>query len=74
MPDELVEDLDEFADDHGYTGRSEVVRESARNLLGEFEEERLKDQQLAGVVTVLFDYGLSSVEQQLLHLCHEHDS
>jgi len=26
MPDELLERLDQFAEEHGYTGRSEVVR------------------------------------------------
>ena len=26
MPDSLLDRLDEFADEHGYTGRSEVVR------------------------------------------------
>jgi hypothetical protein len=30
MPDELLERIDSFADEHGYTGRSEVVREAAR--------------------------------------------
>ena len=43
MPDELLDRIDEFADGHGYTGRSEVVREAARNLLGEFEDRRLED-------------------------------
>ena len=33
MPDELLERIDEFADEHGYTGRSEVFREAGRNLL-----------------------------------------
>ena len=29
MPEELLERIDDFADDHGYTGRSEVVREAS---------------------------------------------
>jgi CopG family nickel-responsive transcriptional regulator len=73
MPDELLERIDAFADEHGYTGRSEVVREAARNLLGEFEDTQLEDRQLLGVVTVLFNYQSSNVEQRLMHLRHDYD-
>ena len=73
MPDDLSERIDEFADDHGYTGRSEVVREAARNLLSEFEDEKLEDRRLMGVVTVLFDYETTSVEERMMHLRHDHE-
>ncbi len=73
MPDELLERLDQFAEEHGYTGRSEVVREAARNLLGEFEDVRLEDRELMGIVTVLFDYETTSVEQRMMHLRHENE-
>ena len=53
MPEELVDRIDKFAEDHGYTGRSEVLREASRNLLGEFEDRRLEGRELMGVVTVL---------------------
>jgi transcriptional regulator, CopG family len=33
MPEELLDRVDGFADENGYTGRSEVFREAARNLL-----------------------------------------
>ena len=62
MPEELLERIDEFSDEHGYTGRSEVVRDAARDLLGEFEDARLEDRDLMAVVTVLFDYETTSVE------------
>ena len=73
MPDELLNRIDEFADDHGYTGRSEIVREAARNLLGEFEDRRLEDRELLGVVTVLFNYETTSVEERMMHLRHQHE-
>ncbi|RLM81042.1 ribbon-helix-helix protein, CopG family, partial [Halobellus sp. Atlit-38R] len=50
MPEELLERIDRFADEHGYTGRSEVVREASRNLLGEFEDAKLEDRALMAVV------------------------
>jgi CopG family nickel-responsive transcriptional regulator len=74
MPDRLLERLDEFAEEHGYTGRSEAVREASRNLLGEFEDRRLEDRDLLGVVTVLFNYETSNVEQRMMQLRHEHET
>ena len=73
MPEELLERIDQFADDHGYTGRSEVFREASRNLLGEFEDKRLEGRDLMGVVTVLFDYETTSVEEKMMNLRHEHE-
>lgn len=73
MPDELLERLDGFAEEHGYTGRSEVVREAARNLLGEFEDKRLEDRELIAIVTVLFNYETTAVEERMIHLRHEHE-
>jgi len=74
MPEELLERIDEFSEDHGYTGRSEVIREASRNLLGEFEDKRLEDKDLMGVVTVVFDYETTSVEERMMHLRHEHEN
>ena len=73
MPDELLNRLDEFAEEHGYTGRSEVVREASRNLLSEFDDRKLEDRDLMGVVTVLFDYESTDVEHKMMHLRHEYE-
>ncbi|MFB6087121.1 MAG: nickel-responsive transcriptional regulator NikR [Haloarculaceae archaeon] len=73
MPDELEERVDQFAEDHGYTGRSEVVREAVRNLMSEFEDERLEDRELMAIVTVMFDYETTSVEEKMMHLRHDHE-
>lgn len=73
MPEELLNRIDEFADDHGYTGRSEVLREASRNLLGEFEDKRLEERELMGIVTVMFDYETTSVEERMMRLRHEHE-
>jgi CopG family nickel-responsive transcriptional regulator len=73
MPEELLDRIDEFADEHGYTGRSEVLREGARNLLGEFEDKQLEDRQLIGVITVLFDFETTNAEQRMMTLRHEYE-
>ncbi len=72
MPEELLERIDAFAENHGYTGRSEVVRE-ARNLLDEFEDTTLEGRALMGVVTVVFDYETTTVEERTMRLRHDHE-
>ena len=74
MPEDLIARLDAFATEHDYTGRSEVVREAGRALLGEFENERLEQRPLACVVSVLYDFGCRSVERRITRLRHEHES
>ena len=74
MPEELVERLDAFAEDHGYSGRSSVLREAARSLLDEFDDEELTDRYLMAVVTVLFTHESSGVEQQMTDLRHEFEA
>lgn len=74
MPEELLERLDAQAAAHEYTGRSEVVRESTRSLLGEFEDDTLEDRALAGTVSVLYDFGTPRVERRVTELRHEFDT
>lgn len=73
MPDDLVDRIDEFTEEHGYTGRSELLREASRNLLGEFEDKRLENRELMGIVTVVFDYEGTAVEERMMQLRHEHE-
>ena len=73
MPDSLVDRIDEFTEEHGYTGRSEFLREAARDLLGEFEDRKLEDRELMGIVTVVFDYEGTNVEERMMQLRHEHE-
>ncbi|ELY50628.1 CopG family ribbon-helix-helix protein [Natronorubrum bangense] len=73
MPTELIERLDAHAAEHDYTGRSEVVREGARALLTEFDDDRLEDSSLAGVISVFYDFGTRHVERRVTELRHEHN-
>ncbi|MFT4885289.1 MAG: CopG family nickel-responsive transcriptional regulator [Natronomonas sp.] len=73
MPESLLERLDEFAEEHGYTGRSEVVREASRNLLSEFEDKQLEGRELMSTVTVVFDHETSSAEERMMAVRHEHE-
>ena len=46
-PKALLERIDEFADEHGYSGRSEVVREGIHTLLEEFQGRNIDGQKHA---------------------------
>ena len=41
--------------------------------MGEFEDKKLEGRELMGVVTVLFDYETTTVEEKMMHLRHEYE-
>ena len=73
MPEALLERIDEFADVHGYSGRSEVVREGTRTLLEEFQGQGIDGQEQMCTVTVFFEYCQPVVQQRLTGVRHEYD-
>ena len=73
MPEDLVERLDQFAEEHGYSGRSEVIRDASRELLDEFDDQSLEGRQLMATVTVMFDYQTGDVEREMMEIRHEFD-
>lgn len=73
MPDELLEQMDEFADEHGYSGRSELLREAARSLMGELDDSDLKERELVATVTAIFEFENSDVEGEMIDLRHDYD-
>ncbi|EMA37986.1 CopG family ribbon-helix-helix protein [Halococcus hamelinensis] len=73
MTDTLLDRIDGFADEHGYAGRSEVMREAARGLLDEFDDDRLADRELMSTVSALFEYDSPRVETRMRRLRHEYD-
>lgn len=70
LPDDLVEQLDAFAAEHDYKGRSDVVREAVRLLFETVEEVDLEGCELIGLVSVLFRYETTGVEKRLMDLRH----
>ncbi len=71
MPQSLIDRLDEFIEDHGYSGRSEAVREGARGLLSGIDDGYAEGPAIC-VVTVMFDHE-SGAESRLSRLRHRHD-
>ncbi len=71
MPEHLLGDLDAFIETHGYSGRSEAVRDGARQLLGEFDDIE-SDGPVGCVITTVFDHD-SGAEVVLSKLRHAHE-
>lgn len=74
MPEALLEHIDEFANEHGYSGRSEVVREGTRALLEEFQGRNIDGQKHMCTISVVFEYCQPTVQQRLTGVRHEYDA
>jgi len=70
MPQSLLDQLDDFIDDHGYSGRSEAVREGARGLLSDVNVDT--EGTAVCVVSAMFDHD-TGAETSLSALRHRHD-
>ncbi|ELZ49020.1 NikR family transcription regulator [Halorubrum californiense DSM 19288] len=71
MTERLREDLDTFAEEHGYTGRSEVIREACQSLLEEYQEADYEDQRVLATVTAVFGYDEPEIERRMMDIRHE---
>lgn len=71
VPQELLSRIDDFTERHGYSGRSELIRDASRSLIGEFEDKKLEDRELVGTVTVIFED--TGVEKQMIDLRHKYE-
>lgn len=75
MTERLRDDLDVFADEHGYSGRSEVIREACQSLLEEYDKEAVDDdQRVLATVTAVFGYDEPEIERQMMDIRHEFES
>lgn len=74
MPERLRDDLDRFADEHGYGGRSEVIREACRSLLEQYEETDYEGRRVVGTVTAVFGYDDPEIESRMMDIRHEFEA
>ena len=74
MTEQLRDDLDRFAEEHGYTGRSEVIREACHSLLEEYEQTNDDDRPVVGTVTAVFGYDEPEIERRMMDIRHEFEA
>ncbi|MFO8034278.1 MAG: nickel-responsive transcriptional regulator NikR [Candidatus Bipolaricaulota bacterium] len=68
MEEQLVHAFDELCRRKGYTCRSEAIRDLIRR--GLVEQEWEADEEVAGVITLLYDHHRPGLSEQLVHLQH----
>jgi CopG family nickel-responsive transcriptional regulator len=51
-----------------------LIREALQLLFEAVEEQDLQGRELVGLVTVLFQYEMTTIEERLMDLRHEHDA
>lgn len=66
----LFDKLQELVDEHGYTNRSEFVRDLVRTRL--VEEEWEEDAETVGTVTLVYDHHVRNLSERLTETQHHH--
>ena len=74
MTERLRDELDTFADEHGYTGRSEVIREACQSLLEEYRETDDEGRRVLATVTAVFGYDEPEIERRMMDIRHEFEA
>jgi CopG family nickel-responsive transcriptional regulator len=74
MTERLRDDLDTFAEEHGYSGRSEVIREACQSLLEEYRETDYEDRRVLATVTAVFGYDEPGIERRMMDIRHEFEA
>jgi CopG family nickel-responsive transcriptional regulator len=74
MTEQLRDDLDGFAADHGYSGRSEVIRDACQLLLEEHQATDYEGRRVLGTVTAVFGYDAPTVERRMMDIRHEFEA
>ncbi len=74
MPERLRDHLDTFAEEHGYTGRSEVIREACQSLLEEYQKMDEEDRRVLATVTAVFGYDEPEIERRMMDIRHEFEA
>lgn len=69
LPRPLLEELDQRVVNKGYASRSELVRDPIRERIVEETWER-GDQEVAGVLTIVYDHHQRELTQHILDIQH----
>ena len=71
MTERLRDNLDTFVEEHGYSGRSEVIREACQSLLEEYQETKYEGREVLATVTAVFGYDEPEIERQMMDIRHQ---
>jgi CopG family nickel-responsive transcriptional regulator len=69
LEEELLEKFDDYIHRHGYSNRSEAVRDLIRGKL--IHEEWEQDSEVVGVVTLVYDHHQANLQDRLTEAQHD---
>lgn len=70
MESELLKLFDRHLNEHGYSNRSEAVRDLVRKAL--IDEEWQTNEEVIGVITLVFDHHQRQLQDRLTEIQHDH--
>ena len=70
LEEDLLEKFDDSISSHGYSNRSEAVRDLIRREL--VNEEWEQDSEVVGVVTLVYNHHQSQLQERITDLQHEY--
>ncbi len=69
LEDDLLEGFDDYIVRHGYSNRSEAVRDLIRKVL--VKDEWADNSEVVGVVTMVYDHHKSQLQERITELQHD---
>ena len=69
LEEDLLEGFDSYVNQHGYSNRSEAVRDLIRKAL--VTDEWASDSEVVGVVTMVYDHHRSQLQERITELQHD---
>ncbi len=69
LEEDLLEGFDSYVNQHGYSNRSEAVRDLIRKAL--ITDEWASDSEVVGVVTMVYDHHKSQLQERITELQHD---
>jgi|UniRef100_UPI004055A2BD CopG family transcriptional regulator, nickel-responsive regulator len=70
LEEELLEQFDDYINRHGYSNRSEAVRDLIRARL--ISEEWEQDSEVVGVVTLVYDHHQAKLQERITEAQHDY--
>jgi CopG family nickel-responsive transcriptional regulator len=70
LEDQLLDQFDEYIGNHGYSNRSEAIRDMIRNKL--INEEWEQDSEVVGVVTLVYDHHQAQLQERITEAQHDY--
>jgi len=69
LEDDLLEGFDGYIGRHGYSNRSEAVRDLIRKVL--VKDEWVDNSEVVGVVTMVYDHHKAQLQERITELQHD---